>query len=841
MDTRCKASSRGEWLNSSEVIASLVSKAHKRAARQAAQIRHVTDWALDITLVVTSVTVAAGMSRLFTDDSFRRDVLAMAFGSHLVAIAARRLGLNTAASALTSSVSLTLTATVLRYGATAWYVLPTGDTFRLIGDDLIRAWEILIAEAAPVEPSPGLVLVAGAVLWLSAFVSDTAAVRLRAPVAALAPSATIFVFTAVVGGGDSPIMHSAAYGAAGAAVLLAMRLRHHGQDAAWVDHSAGHGLGAMAALGVIGVSLAVAAGALLGPDLPGAEEPPWVDFGDLAATPTTRTVVNPLVQIRSRLVTLSEEEMFTVAVPQDSREYWRLMSLDIFDGNSWKIRSRFGDARDELTATVPPPVQGPRLEQTVTISSLGNIYLPAAYEVRKVLDNGGVDLEYEPSSGALVTVEGDLTTAATQTGNFTYRVESAGPVLGSAALLEGEVANPISADFLAHNTALPADFPSSVRSEAVKVTQDATSDYERAVLLQDYFWLGDRFTYDLNVNTGHGVTDLESFLFDVRAGYCEQFASAYAAMSRSLGLPTRVAVGFTWGEWDNERAVYVVSGKHAHAWPEVYFAEAGWVRFEPTPGRGAPDDFAVTGRVAAQTGEINRPEPVTALPAVTPDTFLEEPARQLGSETPPTTAAPPPGSGAEPDPENIQDTTQGSTWARNLGAIIAATFVAVGLFGLAVSGLRRLRRQRCLARVSDDPVGRIGLAWDDTLGALRLTGVEPKLSETPSELVRRISQPHRRSQQQISRHRATNATSGSGAKRLSATNWTGARAKHLARLADLATLGFYAPAAMISTEMARQAENAAQRIVDDCYGRMTPWRRLIMLFDPRPIFKRSSF
>ncbi len=60
-------------------------------------------------------------------------------------------------------------------------------------------------------------------------------------------------------------------------------------------------------------------------------------------------------------------------------------------------------------------------------------------------------------------------------------------------------------------------------------------------------------------------------------------------MARSLGAPARVAVGFTWGDpVEAEPNTYAVSGRQAHAWPEVYFPGAGWVAFEPTPGRGAP-------------------------------------------------------------------------------------------------------------------------------------------------------------------------------------------------------------------------------------------------------------
>jgi transglutaminase-like putative cysteine protease len=58
-------------------------------------------------------------------------------------------------------------------------------------------------------------------------------------------------------------------------------------------------------------------------------------------------------------------------------------------------------------------------------------------------------------------------------------------------------------------------------------------------------------------------------------------------MLRSIGIPTRVAVGYTSGIEQNP-GTFSVRGKNAHAWPEVWFDDVGWVLFEPTPGRGAP-------------------------------------------------------------------------------------------------------------------------------------------------------------------------------------------------------------------------------------------------------------
>ncbi len=131
---------------------------------------------------------------------------------------------------------------------------------------------------------------------------------------------------------------------------------------------------------------------------------------------------------------------------------------------------------------------------------------------------------------------------------------------------------------------------------------------------------------------------------DQRRGYCAQFAGTCAAFARALGLPARVAVGFTWGE-GGEDGTLVVKGKHYHAWPEVYVEGVGWVPFEPTPGRGIPGAEQYTGVAPAQAGGDALPPPA-AQPATqpVPTTRADSPGDAVvepvaGPATPPTTAA----------------------------------------------------------------------------------------------------------------------------------------------------------------------------------------------------------
>jgi len=737
------------------------------------------DWLVEAALVAVTVVVAAGMSRLFTDTSFLRDVLALALASHVIAAATRRVRLAAAAAALVSVASLAVTATVLLYTETAWFVLPTPGTVSAANDHLVDAWHVVNGSPAPVVPVPGLVLIAGTALGFCALLADAAAFKPRSGGWAVAPAAAVYGFTAAVGTGDGAALHGALACAAMGLALVALWLRSRRAEA-WIEAGPGRGTMAMARAAGVALLVAVAVGAVAGPALPGARAEPWIDLERLEVTdaapwidappPTPepwldlassgdgspaavegsdggpRVLVSPLVQVRSRLIDLSDVELFAVAVPEDERQYWRLTSLDEFDGDAWRARSQYEDISGPVAATLDPSAaSGPLLSQTVTLTGLGNSYLPAAYELRRVIDDGGVDMEYEALSGSLIKTR---RAALAGPGRFTYAVGSAVPAVGDPDRLRRSETSMLEEGFLATNTQLPGDVRALVRAEAERITADARSDYHRALLLQDHFRLDGGFRYDLEVHS-EGIDSLEDFLFDVRAGYCQQFASGYAALARSVGLPTRVAVGFTWGDWQPERDIdgafvdgaYVVRGRHAHAWPEVYFAGTGWVRFEPTPGRGAPGDFAVTGQVADQAGP--GPDPAAAgadqgletgeAPG-SPDPAAPEVAGASGDD-------PEAGSGLARQPAPSADSGAESSEGSRLlsgGLLAALALVALGSAAGSVPLLKRLQWRRHRDRLADDPAGLVDFWWTNALEALTLVQLDARPSETPQELARRV-------------------------------------------------------------------------------------------------------
>ena len=131
--------------------------------------------------------------------------------------------------------------------------------------------------------------------------------------------------------------------------------------------------------------------------------------------------------------------------------------------------------------------------------------------------------------------------------------------------------------------ALPPTVPARVRELARRITRDAPTPYDKARALEHELRL---YPYSLDVPLPPEDRDLvDWFLFDLRTGYCDYYASAFVVLARSVGLPARFVMGYAQGRWDATAGVYHVTGNDAHSWPEVYFPSYGWVPFEPTASR----------------------------------------------------------------------------------------------------------------------------------------------------------------------------------------------------------------------------------------------------------------
>ena len=140
--------------------------------------------------------------------------------------------------------------------------------------------------------------------------------------------------------------------------------------------------------------------------------------------------------------------------------------------------------------------------------------------------------------------------------------------------------------------------------EARRVTAGSTSPYAAVVALESWFRSGGGFTYDEQPPRSEGLPALVDFVTRTKAGYCQHFAGAMALMLRWLGIPARVAAGFTSGKFED--GVWRVTDHDAHAWVEVWFPRYGWLTFDPTPGRG---QLSGTYTFASQFSSVNESIP----------------------------------------------------------------------------------------------------------------------------------------------------------------------------------------------------------------------------------------
>ena len=155
---------------------------------------------------------------------------------------------------------------------------------------------------------------------------------------------------------------------------------------------------------------------------------------------------------------------------------------------------------------------------------------------------------------------------------FSHRRPAPG---GRAAIIPDWVAN--------RYLTLPDELPYRVRQLALDLTAVQPNPYDRALAIEGYLR---EFPYTLNLPAPPANRDVvDYFLFDLKKGYCDYYASAMVVLARAAGLPARLVVGYNSGLYDPQQANYKVTEADAHAWAEVYFPGYGWVEFEPTGGR----------------------------------------------------------------------------------------------------------------------------------------------------------------------------------------------------------------------------------------------------------------
>ncbi len=267
--------------------------------------------------------------------------------------------------------------------------------------------------------------------------------------------------------------------------------------------------------------------------------------------------------------------------------YWRGLAFDQFDGWTWSISAGPGRSTRFPITGIPRfgvtfgdgPRPDARVERIVREPVEAGVLFGAGSVQR--IEGPMQSIERDPNGG--------LYHPSGVEDRVRYTLWTTPPVPRDALLAQDHAALPHEAGPRGRNNAarylaLPALDP-AVADLAVEITAAARSDLERVTQIETHLRRHGRYTGDppARGDAGAGRTPVEDFLLGDLAGHCEYFASAMVVLSRSLGLPSRLVNGFAGGRRNGIGGFTELSHADAHAWVEVHFANAGWVRFDPTP------------------------------------------------------------------------------------------------------------------------------------------------------------------------------------------------------------------------------------------------------------------
>ena len=675
-------------------------------------------------------------------------------------------------------------------GPRTFYGLPTTDAAAGLGRLVVGAIQASNLDFAPVPPRPGYVVMTVVAMWLITTLSEVATFRWRRPLLASLPPIGLFSFLLVIGRRSL----------AGflLVVFIGALLTYWGLEASHRLRSWGRWVGAWghredaSSKSVTGrvarrMGYSCVAAALVAPMiLPalGTGLLSWRNPTGAGEGPGTGIIVaggrtiNPFVELHPQLLNQDEDELFKVTA--DRKAYWRLLSLADFDGARWTeaqapVSTTGGGL---MEAAADPTAYEVLLTQTFDLTNLGGSYLPAAVRPSSIsFADGPRSAKYNSQTRHLQVTEGDVQ-------GLRYTVTSKVPKLSFAAMKGAKIGEQPQ-----QYTEVPSDLSPEVYDLVEEWTKDAKSDFAKLIALQSRFQTD--FAYSEDVDTDDSKDYLTYFLTKSKTGYCQQFSTAFALLARTLGYPSRVSVGFLPGEpLPDDDDTLVVRGTHAHAWPEVYFEDYGWVRFEPTP------------RSEAQLPSYTiDPSPGTGRGAAGGDRFganVDPNVERLGLGNDVAAANLDARRGTRPD--RTERPGNGYAWQETFGRLARALVIAVVVFLLLVPFLKELRTRYRYAR-SSSPSSATAAAFAQFVDEAGELAGERRPAESATAYAWRV----------VSMGRAP--------------------ADPALRLASLYEIAEYSPTGA-SLGQAREARRLVRRLRSSLWARASWLKRASLLFSP---------
>lgn len=280
----------------------------------------------------------------------------------------------------------------------------------------------------------------------------------------------------------------------------------------------------------------------------------------------------------------------TVFIAHTSKpHYWHIESKELYTGKGWETPYQNYSSVDlsiyELFNAEESTID---IEEIDIELSESFSYIPYTYDTLFfdfAENTEEIDLVLEtPTQQYILEDENDIVD------NYTL-VVSAEEV--DSDLTEATFVNEnLDSSFYDTYTQLPVDLPERVSELAHSITENVITPYEQVRAIEQYLKEDGGFRYSTSeaAYIPEGRDYVDHFLFDSKVGYCDNYSTAMVVLCRALGIPTRWAKGFNSGEQvtSEGETYYEVTNANAHSWPEVYFADYGWVPFEPTPSFDQP-------------------------------------------------------------------------------------------------------------------------------------------------------------------------------------------------------------------------------------------------------------
>ena len=341
-------------------------------------------------------------------------------------------------------------------------------------------------------------------------------------------------------------------------------------------------------------------------------------------------------------VSLGDEVVLLVDAPHSRfRYYWRSRVFERYIDGQWSPSAdlRITDRSSPLELNMNSEVIGFRRQavpQHFTIVNANARIYYAAPQPSTIDSTGRIDLIYtdKPENSSMnVSVVRPL------------RVMKRGETYTATSLLSVATAHELRGagtnypDWVSGANLYVGQPNARILNLSRQIVEDAGADnpYDRAKAIET--WLRANIAYNESIPAPPpNVDSVEWVLFDAKEGYCTYYATSMIVMLRHLGIPARLAAGFSQGQYDADIRRYVVREREAHTWVEVYFPGYGWVEFEPTaaeaPYNREGDDLAQPQDESADPQPTLSPTP-TPTPSPTPQP-TEEGIEQIAAQPTPT-------------------------------------------------------------------------------------------------------------------------------------------------------------------------------------------------------------